>query len=95
MPGRVGWKLRSIAHDFNEAHLGALVYDMSLIPKMVFPWPGTPEDPQADAFAGDRSALLLLLGFIPRVGLPSFTYKTSREIDVSLKILKSSLLKYF
>jgi hypothetical protein len=74
--------LRSIAHGFSEDRLHALVYDLSITPKMIFPWPGTEHDFGGGQFVAEKASLLLLLGFIPRIGTPNFAYKTSREIEV-------------
>ena len=101
IPGKDGWCLRSISRDFDEVHIRALVYDLNSAPKLCYPWPGSIDDISTDGADADKSALLLLMGFTPRPGVPTFAYKVKRESEVNkiffnyykINLFYSALLK--
>ena len=83
LPGRFGWCLKSISHDFPEDELRALCFDLGSQAKLVYPWPGSNDDAASDVvYDVEKATILLLCGFCPRPSQPSFAHKVVRETEV-------------
>ena len=61
----------------------ALVYDLNSAAKLCYPWPGGDDDILSGSADADKAAILLLMGFNPRPGTPTFGYKLKRETEVN------------
>ena len=84
MHGADSYCSKSIANDFPEEFLPALMYDLNGLPsRMCYPWPGDESDQSPSReLAAEKAAILLLAGFVPRPGVPHFveSVKTSQQV---------------